>query len=198
MAESQDPKKTIPETEIGNSGVGNSEPKGAGSQEPTSAQLVELLKSQQATIKSLAEEVKLLKDAKSQPDSVEKLADALAKSINKSVENTPVNNDVVNRSSDYMNVQVSVDSQSRLDAQSMLYQFRGEQNAPVSVPKSLADTVGPNLVISVNGIRISLPCDGKTYYIPKSMAEHIREKIAKIENFNTKQSNNVVEIGERT
>ena len=72
-----------------------------------------------------------------------------------------------------------------MEQQAALQNFRGEAKKPISIPKSFQASVGPNLSITVNGIRVSIPCDGKTYYINETHWEHAKERIAKVDILNT-------------
>jgi hypothetical protein len=68
-----------------------------------------------------------------------------------------------------------------MEAQQSLQEFRNEIKKPISIPKSMANFLGPNLNVTVNGIRVSIPCDGKTYYINETHYEHARERMAKVD-----------------
>lgn len=91
----------------------------------------------------------------------------------------------VNRSVDFRNTRATVDGRSLMEQQAALQNFRGEAKKPISIPKSFQSSVGPNLSITVNGIRVSIPCDGKTYYINETHWEHAKERIAKVDILNT-------------
>lgn len=96
----------------------------------------------------------------------------------------PTESDTLNKSTDFNNQRVSIDNRSLVEAQATVMEFRREPKVPISIPKSLANTLGPYVAVSVNGIRIAVNCDGKTYFINKTHAEHIRERIAKVDIYN--------------
>ena len=65
----------------------------------------------------------------------------------------------------------------------------------LSIPKSIANAVGSSLAVTVNGVRVCVPCDGKTYMINETHYEHIRERLAKIDILAADTEPQVVEIG---
>lgn len=105
----------------------------------------------------------------------------------------PSEEDNVNRTSAY-NTKNQIDGQSLMEAQATLMQFRDERKEPISVPKLLAAYIGPQLAVSVNGVRVSIPADGKTYYINETHALAAKERMAKINRLQAKDPENVVTI----
>lgn len=128
-----------------------------------------------------------LRQAQSSPnDSVNKLAEALLAGLNKAqAPAQPVNQVDVNRAADFKNTRATVDGRSLAEQQAALQMFRNEAKKPISIPKSFQNSIGPNLAITVNGIRVSIPCDGKTYFINETHWEHARERMAKVDILNT-------------
>lgn len=105
----------------------------------------------------------------------------------------PSEEDNVNRSSAY-NTKNQIDGQSLMEAQATLMQFRDERKVPISVPKLLAAYIGPQLAVSVNGVRVSIPADGKTYYINETHALAAKERMAKVNRLQSKEPTNIVTI----
>lgn len=102
----------------------------------------------------------------------------------------------VNRTTDFQNQRATVDGRSLMEAQQTLMEFRNEEKRPISISKSIANFVGANLVITINGVRVSIPCDGKTYYINKSHWEHARERLAKLDLLNSNTEPQIVVMGD--
>ncbi len=123
---------------------------------------------------------------KSDVNAIEALAKAIAELTAKPTQQGPTESDEVNRSIDFNNQRTTIDGRSLLEAQAAVNSFRREPKVPISIPKALQNTFGPYLAVSVNGVRIAVNCDGKTYMINKTHAEHIRERIAKVDIYNAK------------
>lgn len=133
-----------------------------------------------------AENEALRANQSSSNDSVNKLAEVLLAGINKGqAPQQPVQQVDVNRVADFKNTRATVDGRSLAEQQAALQMFRNEAKKPISIPKSFQNSIGPNLAVTVNGIRVSIPCDGKTYFINETHWEHARERIAKVDILNT-------------
>ena len=125
--------------------------------------------------------------ASASDDAISKLAATLAALIPKpAVQAGPTESETINKTTDFNSQKVAIDGRSLMEAQMAVNAFRNESKVPVSVAKSLQGSFGPFLAVSVNGVRVSIPCDGRTYYINKTHAEHIKERIAKVDNLNAK------------
>ena len=110
-------------------------------------------------------------------------------------ESVPVpNTDNINRTTDFKNTRATVDGRSLMEAQQTLVMFRNEKQFPISVPKAMANVVGTSLSVTVNGVRVCVPCDGRTYMINETHYEHIRERLAKIDILAANTEPQVVEI----
>ena len=103
----------------------------------------------------------------------------------------PTEADTVNKTTDFNTQRATIDGRSLIEAQAAVASFRREPKVPISIPKSLANTFGPYISMSVNGVRIAVNCDGKTYMINKTHAEHIKERIAKVDAYNAKPGDEV-------
>lgn len=102
--------------------------------------------------------------------------------------------DAINRSTDFKNQRATVDGRSMVEAQQTMALFRNEDKMPMSIPKTMANIIGPNLDVTVNGVRVSIPCDGKTHYINRTHYEHARERLAKLDKLAANTEPQVVEI----
>lgn len=102
--------------------------------------------------------------------------------------------DAINRSTDFKNQRATVDGRSLVEAQQTMALFRNEDKMPMSIPKTMSAIIGPNLDVTVNGVRVSIPCDGKTHYINKTHYEHARERLAKLDRLAANTEPQVVEI----
>ena len=112
------------------------------------------------------------------------------------VEQVIVNPENLNRTTDFQNQKATVDGRSLMEAQQTLMEFRNEEKRPISISKTIANFVGANLVVTVNGVRVSIPCDGKTYFINKSHWEHARERLAKLDLLNSNTEPQIVVMGD--
>jgi hypothetical protein len=182
--------KTITEPEIGNGGVISSKATAPGEAPASSAELAYALELSQQTIARLEAENKRLQSGS---NSIEALADILAKAIKPQPQVVP-NEENINRTADFKNTRNTVDGRSLMEAQQTLQMFRGEKKIPVSISKTMANAVGSSLSVTVNGVRVCVPCDGKTYYINETHAEHIKERLAKIDILTANTTPDVVEI----
>ena len=102
--------------------------------------------------------------------------------------------DAINRSTDFKNQRATVDGRSLIEAQQTMALFRNEDKMPMSIPKTMSNIIGPNLDVTVNGVRVSIPCDGKTHYINRTHYEHARERLAKLDRLAANTEPQVVEI----
>lgn len=178
-------------TESGNSnaGVRHSTEKQVGTKKeiPSSDQLVKALEESNKINQLLMSELEVLKQERnntpaqhSQTDIIESLAKAITAAAQPKVVG-PTEMDNINRSSDFRSTKAMVDGRNMMEAQQSLQEFRNEAKRPIAIPKAMANFLGPNLNVTVNGIRVSIPCDGKTYYINETHWEHARERMAKVD-----------------
>ena len=193
MSNSQ--KNTVTtEPEIGSSGIGHSNAKGGRGSSASSAELALALE------KVLARNTQLEKElaeanANKGSDSIKELASVLMNMASKQPAVAPQDVDNINRTTDFKGTKATVDGRSLMEAQQTLQMFRNERKHPISISKTIANSVGPSLTITVNGVRISIPCDGKTYYINESHYEHARERLAKLDMLTANTEPQVIEIG---
>ena len=126
-------------------------------------------------------------------DAIQRLADILTATVKPTVQAVP-EADAVNRSTDFRNQRATIDGQSMAEAQQLLMGFKTENKKPISIPKTMANQVGSYLAISVNGVQVRIPCDGKTYYINETHWEHARERLAKLDILASNTEPQIVEI----
>ena len=127
-------------------------------------------------------------------DSMKQLADLLASALAPKTVSAVPEQDAINRSTDFKNQRATVDGRSMVEAQQTLAMFRNEERMPISIPKTMSAIIGPNLDVTVNGARVSIPCDGKTWYINKTHYVHARERLAKLDILAANTEPQVVEI----
>lgn len=175
------------ESEIGSNGVGHSTMHGDLEEAPMEASSRELqlaLVASQKTINALTKEVERLKATSStQPntDSLNTFIEALASAVaskNKTV--GPKEPDNLNRSENFKERNM-IDGKSLMEAQATLSMYKNEPKEWISIPKTFASQFGPSLSVTVNGVRVSIPVDGKSYQINATHAMHAKERIAKID-----------------
>ena len=133
--------------------------------------------------------------AQNSDDSIVKLANAIVAATQAQAPSVPIDMDAVNRTTDFKSTRATVDGRSLMEAQQVLQSFRNENKKPISIPKSYANIFGPSLAITVNGVRVSIPCDGKTYYINETHVEHARERMAKVDIYSASDESQEVVIG---
>lgn len=64
---------------------------------------------------------------------------------------------------------------------SLLKTYKEEDKLSVSISPLYKPYFGASMTVSVNGISVIIPCDGKTYKIPKTHAVEALGRIAKID-----------------
>lgn len=132
--------------------------------------------------------------SKTGSDPIERLAELLASTVKSNTVQAVPETDNLNRTTDFKNQRATIDGRGMLEAQQLLSQFRSERKKPISVPKAMANQVGSALAVTVNGVRVSIPCDGKTYYINETHWEHARERLAKLDILAANNEPQIVEI----
>lgn len=189
-------KLTIAEAEIGNSGVGHSTPRKGKGSAATPLELSLALEESQKEIAILRAELEAQRNSVPTPtptSDIDKLAQAIL-SAAQSAAQPAVDMSHINSSKDFMGTKTTVDGRSLAEAQETLQYYRGEEKLPISIPKSLQSAFGPALPITVNGVRISIPCDGKTHMINRTHWEHAKERIAKVDLMNADTDPQIVSI----
>ena len=185
---SQENKNTTV-AENGSVGVGHSDSvaKSGTGVKASSTELAKALAESRQIINTLQLEIATLKNNNSNNSGadINKLAEAIAGAIKSVGPQGPQETDNINRTTDFTNSRMAVDGRSLMEAQQTLQHFRREKTKPLSIPKFFQNQVGPNLTVTVNGVRVSIPCDGKTYMINETHWEHAKERIAKLDAINT-------------
>lgn len=194
-AKSQKPINTT-EPEIGGAGVEYSGANSAQSRGSKAASAAELALALEASQKHAAQLERELAQRNSGDSQMGELIKALTAYLPKQVPQQDANPENINRTTDFQNQKATVDGRSLMEAQQTLMEFRNEEKRPISISKAIANFVGANLVVTVNGVRVSIPCDGKTYYINKSHWEHARERLAKLDLLNSNTEPQIVVMGD--
>lgn len=161
-----------------------------GSREASAAELAMALAAMQRRNAELESQLA----AKSESDSISRLAEILAPLVQKPAVQAVPEADNMNRVSDFKNQRATIDGQAMMESQYALSGFKSEDKMPITIPKSMANAVGSSLAITVNGVRVCIPCDGKTHYINRTHWEHARERLAKIDVLLTSKDPQIVEI----
>lgn len=188
--------KIIAESEIGSDSVGHSDATGElGGAKASPKELELALIASNNTIHAMEAELKRLKAEKSaatSDDSINKLANMIASAIATPVKG-PKEPDNINRSQGFTERQ-NIDGNSLMEAQAKMIAFKEETKFPISVAKSFQSQFGPFLPITVNGVRVAIPCDGKTYFINETHYLHARERLAKVDRLVSNQEPDIKEI----
>lgn len=200
MPENLTNKKVTTEPEIGSNGVTHSKMlgsvEGASPKEVSSTELIAALELSRDTIASLKKELAEAKKNNESGDSINKLAELIAGaiSVNKPTGGSMLNSDDnINRSDDFLQ-RTKVDGRSLMEAQQTVAMFRNERKVPISISKTFTNYFGPALAITVNGVRVSIPCDGRTYMINETHAIHAKERMAKVDKRLSDTEPEIVEI----
>lgn len=199
-------KKVIAESEIGSDSVGHSDAKSelGGASKASSKDLELALVASNDTIHAMDAELKRLKAENAalrskgeapttSDDSINRLAEMLATAIKAPKQTGPAEPDNINRSQGFTE-RANIDGTSLMEAQSKMLAFKEEKKLPISIAKSFQSQFGPFLAITVNGVRVAIPCDGKTYYINETHAIHARERLAKVDRLVSDQEPDIKEI----
>ena len=186
--------QAITEPETVNSGIDSSNAMAHGGGTASPNELALALEMSQRTIELLTAQLEKERANNSGSNSINQLADILASAVSKRTVEAAPNVDNINRTTDFKNTKVNVDGRSLMEAQQTLQSFRSEHKKPISIPKALANSVGTTLTITVNGVRVSIPCDGKTYMINETHWEHARERMAKIDALVSDTEPQVIEV----
>lgn len=188
------PNKTnqaIADPDTRDSGIADSkQPLEGGSRKATAEELALALEASERRNAQLEAQ---LTAKSSGSDAIQALTEAITQLAKPTVSAVP-ESDNLNRSTDFKNQRATVDGQNMVEAQQLLSQFRSEDRKPISIPKSMANQVGAVLSVSVNGVQVRIPCDGKTYYINETHWEHARERLAKLDTLSAKVEPQVLEI----
>lgn len=183
----------VPDSGVSGEGLQPNQTKGGGSASPEELALA--LAASQERIAQL--ESQLAAKPQSDTTSVDALVKALTGALTKTQEQSaPQEKDNLNRSTDFATAKATVDGRSLVEAQQTLRVFRDEEKHPISIPKSTANYVGNTLDVTVNGVRVSIPCDGHTYMINETHWLHARERLAKLDLLNDKKEPQIVTLGE--
>ena len=183
--------QTIAEPEMGNSGVEHSRAQAVESKDSTASinKMISALEKSNTIIEQLRKENLLLKSENSSIDKFTKSIEAL---VTRNVNPQPIDPlDNINRVNNFNN-KTQVDGRSLVEAQEALYKFKQEPTKPINIPKALAAEFGPYVAVTVNGVRLAVPCDGKTYFINETHYEHIKERIAKVDKILQSDSSEVI------
>lgn len=184
--------QAIADPDIRDSGIADSkQPLEGGSRMATAEELALALEASERRNAQL--EAQLSANQTTGSDFIQAMAQAISQAVKPTVSAVP-ESDNLNRSSDFKNQRATVDGQNMVEAQQTLAQFRSEERKPISIPKTMANQVGAVLSISVNGVQVRIPCDGKTYYINKTHWEHARERLAKLDIHSANVEPQVLEI----
>lgn len=204
MSNSQDNQITM-EPESRSNGVGHSKAQGSGTTGGTraasSAELIQaltMLQQQNAALQAQVLELQAQANAGTgSNNTIEQLANAILAATTRATPQVqgPTEADPINRSFDFQTAKTNVDGRSMMEAQQAVLYFRTEAKLPISIPKGMAQSFGPTLDITVNGVRVSIPCDGKTYFINETHYEHAKERMAKVDILNAETESQIKEIG---
>lgn len=163
-----------------------------GGRKASAEELAIALEASQKRIATLEAQL-IAANSTSGADAITRLADIITQAVKPTVQAVP-ESDNINRTTDFKNQRATLDGQIMAESQQLLAGFKTEEKLPISIPKTMSNTVGSGLAITVNGVRVSIPCDGKTYYINRTHWEHARERLAKLDILASNTEPQIVEI----
>lgn len=80
-----------------------------------------------------------------------------------------------------INTTSSIKSGPKIDYKSAIARaaarFQNEERVPVTIAKPYGKYTGGFIKCSLNGVGLALPCNGKTYQVPKSLAIVFKDRI---------------------
>lgn len=193
MSNNSEDKKVTTESEIGSNGVGHSKMLGesGGAQEASSEELKLALAISQNQLAAAKAELEKMRAEKTDDSAIKQLADLLTNAIVTKPAG-PAEADNINRTSDFKE-RTLIDGTSLMEAQQTMMMYKNEPKDPIAIPKSFVSQFGPTLAITVNGVRVSIPVDGKTYYINRTHCLHAKERIAKVDRLLANNEDQVIE-----
>lgn len=56
--------------------------------------------------------------------------------------------------------------------------FKEQEKVPVNIPPLYKPYFGRVMTVTLQGVSVAVPCDGKTYMIPASFAEEVKVRIS--------------------
>lgn len=186
-------KKVTTESEIGSNGVGHSKMLGesGGATEASPEELKLALAISQNQLAAAKAELDKMKAEKSDSSAIQQLAELLTNAIVTKPAG-PVETDNINRASDFKERTI-IDGNSLMEAQQTMMMYKNEPKEPITIPKSFVNQFGPSLAITVNGVRVSIPVDGRTYYINRTHCLHAKERVAKVDRLLADNEDQVIE-----
>ena len=70
-------------------------------------------------------------------------------------------------------------NQKEKERKALAQALRAQQKVPVQISPLYRPYFGRVHTVTINGISVAIPCDGKTYMVPASFAEEVRVRIYK-------------------
>jgi hypothetical protein len=64
-------------------------------------------------------------------------------------------------------------AEKEIERKALAKAFKTQDTAPVQVSPLYAPYFGKVMTVTINGISVAVPCDGKTYMVPASFAEEV-------------------------
>lgn len=195
MSNNSEQKKVTTESEIGSNDVGHSKMLGesGGAINASSEELKLALEISESQRKAAEAELAALKAKNSDSSAIQQLADLLTNAVTKKPAG-PSEEDNINRTVEFRERAAKIDGASLMEAQSTMLAYRSEAKVPISIPKTFQTQFGKTLDITVNGVRVSIPCDGKTYFINETHAIHAKERLAKVDRLLSDTEPQITEI----
>lgn len=63
------------------------------------------------------------------------------------------------------------------DRKALARTFKEQEKEPVQISPLYRPYFGRVMTVTINGVSVAIPCDGKTYYVPKTFAEEAKVRI---------------------
>ena len=65
------------------------------------------------------------------------------------------------------------------DRKALAREFKKQDKVPVQISPLYRPYFGRVMTVTINGVSVAIPCDGKTYFVPASFAEEVHVRIFK-------------------
>lgn len=68
-------------------------------------------------------------------------------------------------------------AEAEKDRKELARTFKAQTTVPVAIPPLYKPYFGKVMVVTLNGVSVAVPCDGKTYQIPQAFANEIAVRL---------------------
>lgn len=69
---------------------------------------------------------------------------------------------------------------AELKRRALVAQYKSEETIPVNIAPMYKPYFGASMIVTVNGISVVIPCDGRTHHVPKTHAVEALARLYKV------------------